>query len=72
MKSLSRGDEQGGLPAEDLELLAVSAYMLGRDDEAWTLLERAHHAYSKRQRPCRPSTSETPARLEGLAEGVAA
>jgi len=42
--SLSRADELGSLGAEDLVLLAVSAYKLGRDDDAWTLLERAHHA----------------------------
>ncbi|HSC90503.1 MAG TPA: LuxR C-terminal-related transcriptional regulator [Gaiellaceae bacterium] len=44
-ESLTRADEAGALGAPDLELLAVSAYMLGRDDEAWALLERAHHAY---------------------------
>ena len=31
--------------AEDLELLARSAYMLGRDDDYVSGLERAHHAY---------------------------
>jgi ATP/maltotriose-dependent transcriptional regulator MalT len=45
--SLSRADELGSLGAEDLVLLAVSAYMLGRDDDAWALLERAHHAYTE-------------------------
>ena len=33
------------LGAEDLELLATSAYMLGRDDDVLSALERAHHAY---------------------------
>jgi DNA-binding CsgD family transcriptional regulator len=42
---LSRADRAAPLGAEDLELLATSAYMLGRDDEFVSCLERAHHAY---------------------------
>ena len=44
-ESLSRADQTVPLGAEDVELLATSAYMLGRDDEWMTLLERAHHIY---------------------------
>lgn len=44
-KSLSRADKAAALGAEDLELLATSAYMLGRDDDFLSILERAHHAY---------------------------
>jgi DNA-binding CsgD family transcriptional regulator len=44
-ESLSGADRAAPLGAEDLELLATSAYMLGRDDEYLTFLERAHHAY---------------------------
>jgi DNA-binding CsgD family transcriptional regulator len=44
-ESLSRADRAAPLGAEDLELLATSAYMLGRDDEYLSSLERAHHAY---------------------------
>src|SRR5215210_3738406 len=33
------------LGAEDLELLATSAYMLGRNDDHVSALERAHHMY---------------------------
>jgi tetratricopeptide (TPR) repeat protein len=44
-KSLSCADQAAPLGAEDLELLATSAYMLGRDDEYLSALERAHHAY---------------------------
>jgi DNA-binding NarL/FixJ family response regulator len=44
-ESLSHADRAAPLGAEDLELLATSAYMLGRDNEYLTLLERAHHAY---------------------------
>jgi hypothetical protein len=44
-KSLSHTDETAPLGAEDLELLATSAYMLSRDDDYLSYLERAHHAY---------------------------
>jgi DNA-binding CsgD family transcriptional regulator len=44
-ESLSHADQAAPLGAEDLELLATSAYMLGRDDEYLSALERAHHAY---------------------------
>jgi len=41
-----RADEACPLGAEDLELLATSAYMLGREDEYLSILERAHHEYA--------------------------
>ncbi len=44
-KALSYADQVTPLGAEDLELLATSAYMLGRDDEYLSSLERAHHTY---------------------------
>jgi DNA-binding CsgD family transcriptional regulator len=44
-KSLSHADQVTPLEAADLELLATSAYMLGRDDVYLSALERAHHAY---------------------------
>jgi hypothetical protein len=44
-KSLSQADQAAQLGAEDLELLATSAFMLGRDDDCLNSLERAHHAY---------------------------
>ncbi|HSL01134.1 MAG TPA: helix-turn-helix transcriptional regulator [Rubrobacteraceae bacterium] len=43
-ESLSRADQSAPLGAEDLELLATSAYMLGRDDDL-SALERAHHLH---------------------------
>jgi ATP/maltotriose-dependent transcriptional regulator MalT len=43
--NLSQADGATPLGAEDLELLATAAYMLGRDDEWMTLLERAHQAH---------------------------
>ena len=42
---LSRADGDDLLAPEDLELLARSAYMLGRDDEYVRGLERAHHGH---------------------------
>ncbi len=44
-ESLSGADQAALLGAEELELLATSAYMLGRDNEHIRALERAHHAY---------------------------
>ena len=44
-ESLSRADQAAPVGAEELELLATSAYMLGRDDEHVRALERAHHAH---------------------------
>jgi len=46
-ESLSRAD-RAGLETGDLELLATSAYMLGRDDEYVSGLEQAHRAYLER------------------------
>jgi DNA-binding NarL/FixJ family response regulator len=40
-ESLASADEREPLAAPDLELLAVSAYMLGREDEWLRLMERA-------------------------------
>ena len=47
-ESLSRADQAGSLEAGDLELLATAAYMLGRDDEYVSGLERAHHTHRDR------------------------
>jgi DNA-binding NarL/FixJ family response regulator len=44
-ESLSRVDRAVPLGPDELELLATSAYMLGRDDEHVRALERAHHAH---------------------------
>ena len=43
--SLASADRKEPLGAEDLEMLARSAYMLGRDDDYVGGLERAHQAY---------------------------
>ena len=42
----SEADEATPLGAEDLELLATSASMVGRMDDYLALLERAHHLYA--------------------------
>ncbi len=47
-ESLARVDREAPLAPEDLELLATTSYMLGRDDEQLQTLERAHHGYVNR------------------------
>ncbi len=44
-EALTHADATGALEPHDLELLATSAYMLGRDDEYVRALERAHYAH---------------------------
>ena len=44
-KLFSHADQLATLEAGDLELLATSAYMIGRDDDHVSALERAHHVY---------------------------
>ena len=50
---LSHADRAAPLGAEDLDLLATAAHMLGRDDAVLTDLERAHHAHLEDGRPLR-------------------
>ena len=50
---LTSADEVKELGAADRELLATSAFMLGRDDEYLGGLERAHHAYLEGGEPLR-------------------
>jgi DNA-binding CsgD family transcriptional regulator len=38
-------DQEATLAAEDVELLAMAAYLTGRDEDYLTALERAYHAY---------------------------
>jgi DNA-binding CsgD family transcriptional regulator len=44
-ESLSLADQAAPLGAEDLRLLATSAYMLGREDDFVETLKRAHHVH---------------------------
>ena len=44
-RSLALADQAAPLEAEDLERLAISAYLIGRDDDYLTALERAHHGH---------------------------
>jgi DNA-binding CsgD family transcriptional regulator len=44
-RSFSLADQAASLDGGDLELLAMSAYLLGQDDEYLHTLERAYHAY---------------------------
>ncbi len=52
-ESLARADLAAPLGADDLELLARSAYMLGRDDNYRNALERAYRAHSDANNPPR-------------------
>ena len=44
-RSLSLADQATRLEGEDLELLAIAAYLIGRDEDYLRALERAHHAH---------------------------
>ena len=44
-ESLTSAEAASPLAADDIGLLATAAYMLGRDDESMSLLDRAHQAY---------------------------
>ena len=44
-EALSAADRLDPLGADDLELLATSAYMIGREEDYRSLLERAHRAH---------------------------
>ena len=56
-ESLTRADRVTPLAAEDLELLATAAFMLGRDDDLVAALERAHHAHLAAGAPLRAARS---------------
>jgi DNA-binding CsgD family transcriptional regulator len=51
--ALSAAEQAVSLEPADLELLATSAFMLGRDHEYVSILERAHDAYLQRGEPLR-------------------
>src|SRR5215216_2084812 len=44
-EALTRADARSPLAVQDLELLAVSASMVGRMDDYFALLERTHRVY---------------------------
>jgi len=52
-RALTRADGLSGLGAEDLELAAVSAYLVGRDAEYLDALDRAYRAHLAEARPTR-------------------
>jgi DNA-binding CsgD family transcriptional regulator len=55
--SLLDADSAEGVEAEDLELLATAAYMLGRVEDFLNVLERAHQAYLAAREPLRAARS---------------
>jgi ATP/maltotriose-dependent transcriptional regulator MalT len=52
-ESLTRADETEPLAADDLELLAISVYMLGREEEWIRVMERAYHRLAGDREPRR-------------------
>jgi DNA-binding CsgD family transcriptional regulator len=52
-EAFTRADEHQPLETEDLELLAMTSLMLGRDDNAVATFERAHHRYLDSGEPLR-------------------
>jgi len=52
-EQLVQADDEGLSGADDLELLATAAYMLGRDDEYVSILERAHRQHVEDGEPLR-------------------
>jgi DNA-binding CsgD family transcriptional regulator len=46
-------DQETTLTAEDIELLAMAAYLIGRDEDYLTALERAYHAHDDAGQPLR-------------------
>jgi tetratricopeptide (TPR) repeat protein len=46
-EALSHADQKAPLEAEDLERLALAAYLVGRDEEYLKVLERAYNAHRK-------------------------
>ena len=43
---LSAADRAASLDPEDVERLAMAAYLIGRDEESVGAWERAHHAHA--------------------------
>jgi DNA-binding NarL/FixJ family response regulator len=56
---LARAADTGSLGGDDLELLATAAYMLGREEEWTSHLERAHHAHLDAGEPLRAARCAT-------------
>ena len=52
-RALSQADHEQPLAGDDLERLAVSAYMIGRENEYLAVLERAYHAHLEADDPRR-------------------
>jgi DNA-binding CsgD family transcriptional regulator len=52
-QALLLADRESPLDAEDIESLAMAAYLTGRDDEYLSVLERAHHVHLEAGRGAR-------------------
>ena len=65
-ESLACADRDEPLAAEDLELFATVAYMLGRDDEQLSALERAHRGYLHQGEGLRAVRCDRPRSIPGV------
>ena len=54
-----RADQETPLAAEDLERLAMAAYLVGRDEEYLKTLERAYNAHRDARRTVAPSVARS-------------
>jgi DNA-binding CsgD family transcriptional regulator len=52
-QAFSLADQESALGAEDLDLLAMAAYLVGRDDDYLKTLERAYNAHRDTRQPRR-------------------
>jgi ATP/maltotriose-dependent transcriptional regulator MalT len=68
-RSLARADQACPLDSDDLELLATSAYLTGRDRDFLSILERAHHAHLAADNPVRAARSAFWLALTSLLRG---
>jgi hypothetical protein len=46
---LLKADQEKALEPKELEQFALAAYLIGRDDESFQILERAHQGYLDRE-----------------------
>ena len=70
-KALSDADRSGALDAEDLQRLAVSTYLVGRDDDFVRRSDRAHRAFLAEGDPARAARSAFWAGMSLLFRGEA-
>lgn len=56
-QAFSRADRKSDLEAQDIELFAIAAYLIGRDEDYLVALERAYNAHREKKQPRRAARS---------------